>query len=76
MALSPKDVIAQFHRMVEGDGSSLGLVEVESGLARVRYAKTGDAHCETCVLTPEDLRDMLSEAFQRNGTGIRDVEIV
>ncbi|MBD0417377.1 NifU family protein [Oryzicola mucosus] len=76
MPLSPTDVVAQFHQMVASDGSSLSLVAVENGCAQVRYQTSGDAHCETCVLTPSDLRDMLSEAFQRNDRGIREVEMV
>lgn len=76
MALSAEDVVAQFHRMVAGDGSSLSLEGVEGGAARVRYSKGGDAHCESCVLSPDDLAAMLMEAFERHGAGIVKVELV
>ena len=76
MALSPSDVVAQFHHMVSSDGSSLTLLDLSESRARIRYAKTGVAHCETCVLTHDDLREMLIEAFKRNGTGITTVEIL
>jgi Fe-S cluster biogenesis protein NfuA len=66
-------VVDQFRKMVEPDGGELEMLGIEGGTVRVRYMPGHNEECETCVFIPEDLRDLMKEAMQRQDPSILEV---
>jgi Fe-S cluster biogenesis protein NfuA len=66
-------VLAYFQRVLGSDGSKLVLLEETPSKLRVRYLK-GD--CETCVLEPAELSEMMREMFMERQAAIKEVEVV
>jgi Fe-S cluster biogenesis protein NfuA len=62
--------------MVEPDGGDLEFLGIEGGVVRVRYRPGHNEECETCVLEPADLRDLMLEVVQRQEPAITDIEII
>jgi Fe-S cluster biogenesis protein NfuA len=69
------NVVSQFQRMLGADGGELALLQETSESVRIRYFK-GVSACQDCVMSADDLREMMAEAFARQAPGIRSIEIV
>jgi Fe-S cluster biogenesis protein NfuA len=69
-------VVEQFRRMVQPDGGSIELVTVEGGIMKIRYNPGKNEECESCVLNPEDLCELMKEAAERQDPSITRVELV
>ena len=70
-----EDVVRQFDRMVQSDGSKLALVSDDDGVVRLLYQRADISACETCVLSPEDLQALVLEALERNKLPVTRVQI-
>lgn len=69
-------IVSRFASMLPGDGSSLAINSLDDGVLRLRYRAPGpEDDCEACVLTPDDLTELISEALAGRVDGIRDVAI-
>jgi len=69
------EVVSQFQRMLGADGGELTLLEETPTRVRIRYFK-GAAACEACLMSPEDLQEMIAEKLARQAPRISSVEIV
>lgn len=68
------NLIAQFDRMVRGDGGSLSLTRVEpDGLIEAAYRPGADPACETgaCAMPHAELQQLMSETLQRRDPELR-----
>ena len=55
-------VVDRFNSMLEGDGAALEVVSLDGGVLRLRYVAGPACDCEACVLEPDDLQALISEA--------------
>lgn len=78
MSLSPRaqQVIEHFQRILQADGGQLEWLGTEDGVMRLRYLPGHNPDCADCVLSPEDLRELVGEALQRGDASIRSVDLV
>ena len=68
-------VVRHFSRMVEPDGGAVELVSVEGATLTVRYRPGVNEECQDCVLEPDDLRELMKEALERQDPGITEVKL-
>jgi Fe-S cluster biogenesis protein NfuA len=76
MLNAAQTVVEQFKRMVQPDGGSIELVAVEGGTMKIRYNPGKNEACESCVLNPDDLCELMKEAAERQDPSIVRVELV
>jgi hypothetical protein len=76
MSVAADMVVGQFRQIVSGDGGKLELLSEANGVVEVRYAPGHNDQCATCVLEPDDLRQMLLEAMQMHDESIKAVSVV
>jgi len=76
--LSPRarQVLDHFQRILQADGGALEWLETRDGVMRLAYRPGHNPECESCVLSPEDLRELVAEAVKQGDPAIRDVDIV
>jgi hypothetical protein len=65
-------VVDRFNSMLESDGAALEVVSLDGGVLRLRYVAGPAGDCQTCVLEPDDLQALISEAV----VGTADVTAV
>jgi hypothetical protein len=70
-----KRVVAEFGEIVRPDGGSLELLSVEGDTLRVSYRPGHNEQCASCVISPENLRDMLLDVLPQHDASIRRVEV-
>jgi hypothetical protein len=70
-----KRVVEEFGEIVRPDGGSLELLGVEGDLLRVAYRPGRNEQCASCVISPENLRDMLLDVLPQHDASIRRVEV-
>ena len=68
-------VVQHFSRMVEPDGGAIELVSIEGPKMTVRYKPGTNEECQDCVLDPNDLRELIKEALERQDPNITEVEL-
>lgn len=76
MTDTAQSIVEQFKRMVQPDGGSIELVAVDHGTMKIRYTPGKNEECETCVLDPTDLCELMQEAAERQDPSIKKVELV
>ena len=69
-------VIEHFQHIVKPDGGELELLGEADGVVRLRYLPGHNQECETCVLSADDLKELMTEAIQQQDPAIRAVELV
>lgn len=75
MAQGIEVVLEHFQRILKADGGELELLGLAEGVMKLRYRPGHNAQCESCVLTPEDLKELVAEAAVRHDPSIRSVEL-
>jgi hypothetical protein len=65
-------IIRQFRSLVRPEGD-LELLGVEGGVARVLYRRGHNEECPECIMSAQDLKGILREAFAEKAPHIRDV---
>jgi len=70
-----KLVVEQFKEIVGADGGEVRMLGVEGDLLRVAYKPGHNEQCESCVISPENLRDMLLDVLPAHDASIRRVEV-
>jgi Fe-S cluster biogenesis protein NfuA len=75
-----KDALAQYvvnqaKGIVSSDGGDVQLTDVRGATAYVRYAKGHNPECLECVISPDDLRDFLTDMFNQSAPHITQVEL-
>jgi hypothetical protein len=70
-----KLVVEQFQEIVRPDGGALELLGVEGDLLRVAYRPGTNEQCASCVISPDNLRDMLLDVLPAHDASIRRVEV-
>lgn len=68
-------VVEQFKDIVGADGGEVSLLGVEGDLLRVAYKPGHSEQCASCVISPENLRDMLLDVLPAHDASIRRVEV-
>lgn len=63
----------KFRPLIARDGGRLELVEHREDEAIVRYTRGSNPECESCVLSQEDLGEMILEALPAGQAGFRIV---
>jgi len=69
-------VLDRFNSMLAGDGALLERGSLDAGVLRLRYASPDGAECETCVLTPDDLEQLIQEALAGSDVSSVQIEVV
>ena len=69
-------IIDHFQRILETDGGKLECLDTRDGVLYLNYAPGHNEACESCVLSPEDLRELVAEAVQRGDPSVREVNLV
>ena len=67
-------VVERFNKIVSEEGGSVQIVSLGSDTVSLRY-KPGKSDCEACVMLPDDLRELIQEALQRQMPSIARVEL-
>jgi Fe-S cluster biogenesis protein NfuA len=67
-------IIRQFQNLVRPEGD-MELLGVEEGVARVLYRPGRNQECPECIMSAEDLKEILREAFAEKAPHIRDVRV-
>jgi hypothetical protein len=75
MSTGAQLVVDQFAEIVRPDGGELRLVAVEGELLRVAYRPGHNEQCETCVMGPEELGEMLRSAVADHDPSIKRVAV-
>ena len=75
MSEGVKLVVEQFQEIVRPDGGRVELLGVEGDLLRVAYQPGRNDQCASCVISPENLRDMLLDVLPQHDPAIRRVEV-
>ncbi|MFM0500421.1 hypothetical protein [Paraburkholderia caffeinilytica] len=68
-------VIGQARSFVAPDGD-LVLEDVKEGTAHIRYLAKKEPSCSMCVMSVDDLRELLAEQLRAKAPHIKAVEIV
>ena len=68
-------VVEQFQEIVRPDGGSVELLAVEGETLRVAYRPGHNEQCAACVISAENLRDMLLDVLPQHDPSIRRVEV-
>jgi Fe-S cluster biogenesis protein NfuA len=68
-------VVARFGSMLASEDATLTIDSITDGVLKLRYSHGDGADCDTCVLTPEDLTALVSEALTGRVEGISGVAI-
>lgn len=68
-------VLDHFQSILDADGGKLELLGVTDGVMKLSYQPGVNENCESCVLTPEDLKELVEEAAKRHDPSIRCVEL-
>jgi Fe-S cluster biogenesis protein NfuA len=71
------EVIDAMGQLVARDGGTLRLSNYQPGGAtvEVQYTVGKNDECETCLISPEMLRDFLLEGFRARELGVEDVQV-
>ena len=64
-------VIGHFQQILAGDGGKLDLVALTDDVMQLRYQPGHNEACADCVLSPEDLKELIEEAARRHTPAIR-----
>ena len=67
-------VVERFNKIVSEEGGSVQIVSLSGDTVSLRY-KPGKSDCEACVMLPDDLRELIQEALQRQMPSIATVEV-
>ena len=67
-------VVDRFNKIVSEEGGSVQIVSMSDDTLNLRY-KPGKSDCEACVMLPDDLRDLIHEALERQMPSITKVEL-
>jgi hypothetical protein len=69
-------VLDRFNAMLASDGARLEVVETAADALTLRYVAGPEGECEACVLDPDDLDVLVSEALTRQGATAPTVTIL
>ena len=75
MSEAVERVLKEFGEIVRPDGGSLELIAVEGETLRIAYRPGHNEQCASCVISPENLRDMLLDVLPQHDPSIRRVEV-
>lgn len=70
-----RKVCADFQALLGSSGAYLELLGVEDGVAHLSYRRPGGAECDACVLTDEDLTEMMRERITAEVPGVTAVQL-
>ena len=68
-------VVSEFGEIVKPDGGKLSVLSCDGSLLRIRYTPGKNEECESCVLAPETLQLMITEALHDHAPEIESVRI-
>lgn len=68
-------VVEQLAEVVRPDGGSLELLSIDGDTLRVAYHAGVNERCATCVLSAEQVGEMLRAAIREHDPTIADVEV-
>jgi Fe-S cluster biogenesis protein NfuA len=69
-------VLDRFNALLDADGAHLEVVAQERDALTLRYVGAAAGGCESCVLDPDDLEALVSEALQRQGSPLHRVTVL
>ena len=71
-----ESVLDDFRIILKVDGGALDLVSQDDGVVTLRYVPGHNEKCPECVLTPEQLRDLVKESLQTRVPYVEEVVLV
>jgi Fe-S cluster biogenesis protein NfuA len=71
------EVVDAMNQLVQRDGGAIELAAYQPGdpVVRVNYKVGKNDDCDTCLISPEMLKDFLLEGFNSRNLGVRDIEV-
>ena len=75
MAEGAELVVEHFDEIVKPDGGSVRLLAREGTTLRVGYAPGSNEECETCVITADQLAEMMRDLLRDHAPEIEQVDI-
>jgi hypothetical protein len=69
-------VVGYFNRILAADNGLLSFIRREGDTVVLRYREGKNDNCPTCVLTPEDLTELIREATQKRDAFIASVTLI
>jgi Fe-S cluster biogenesis protein NfuA len=71
------EVIGAMNELVARDGGKVSVLGYEQATARLQleYDTGMNPDCETCLITPETLRDFVKEGLRSRGVAVTDVDV-
>jgi len=70
-----KRVVAHFDEIVKPDGGSVRLLGREGATLRVGYKPGSNEACESCVISAEQLSEMMRDLLCDHEPGIEQVQV-
>ncbi|PWU55413.1 hypothetical protein DLE60_27805 [Micromonospora globispora] len=71
------EVVGAMNELVARDGGKVSVLGYEEAAARLQldYDTGRNAECETCLITPDTLRDFVKEGLRSRGVAVADVVV-
>ncbi len=69
-------VVSEFRTILKVDGGTLDVVSADDGVVTLHYVPGHNEKCPECVLTPDDLRQLVKESLQTRVPYVQDVLLV
>jgi len=68
-------VIDHFDEIVKPEGGAVQLLELSGASLRVGYRQGSNEDCPTCVMTTQELADMMRELLRDHAPGVTELSI-
>jgi Fe-S cluster biogenesis protein NfuA len=69
------EVLDAMNSLVARDGGAIELTSYSPSAVQVRYTLGKNDECDTCMITPEMLKDFLLEGFRSHELTVQDVRV-
>ena len=75
MAGGAELVVAHFDEIVKPDGGSVRLLAREGDVLRIAYSPGSNEECATCVISANQLAEMMRDLLRDHDPGIEEVRV-
>jgi Fe-S cluster biogenesis protein NfuA len=70
------EVIGAMNELVARDGGNVTVLGFEAARLELAYSTGNNDECDTCMITPETMKDFVAEGLRSRGIAVHDVVVV